>query len=76
MAIRESTESIRMNYVKTMSKHEELIFRALVFDLQKSNLEETVFRKLLDEYKEICHLQTVNALSACAVFRLLLGMAE
>lgn len=76
MAMRESTESVRINYVKTMNKHEELLFRALVYDLQKSNLEETIFRRLLDEYKEACHLQAVSALSASSVFRLLLGMAE
>lgn len=65
-----------MDYVHTMSKHEELIFRALVHDLQKSNLEETLFRRFLQDYKEMCHVQTIFPLSDSVIFRCLLRMAE
>lgn len=65
-----------MNFCETMSEHEELLFRSLVKDLQKSNLEETIFIRLMQEYKEMCYAKNVMTLSSFAAFRILIEMSS
>uniref|UniRef100_A0A915DRN8 Origin recognition complex subunit 1 n=1 Tax=Ditylenchus dipsaci TaxID=166011 RepID=A0A915DRN8_9BILA len=75
-AIQESTSSIRVEMCLGMSHHEEALFRAMTRDLHKSALEEAVFYRLLDEYKEVCFGFGLEPLSSSALFRLLLEMAS
>lgn len=75
-AILESTSSTRMRFFETMSLHEEVMMRAMISDLEKLNLEETVFCRLLAEYKQLCFSRGLSPLSADCAFNLLMEMAK
>ena len=59
-----------------MSEHEEALFRAMTRDLHKSALDEAVFYRVLNEYKQVCFGQCIEPLSSAALFRVLLDMAQ
>jgi hypothetical protein len=65
-----------MEFVKTLSKHEELLFRSLVMDLYESALEETDFSKVLLRYKKICTPEAMIPLSLSAAFHHMEEMAQ
>jgi len=75
-AVAESMSQIRVELCLSMSQHEELLFRTLVKDLERSGLEETQFSRFFHEYRAMCLSEVVEPLSSSAAFRVLMEMAS
>lgn len=75
-AIRESTTSIRLEFIQVLSQHQELLFRSLVSDLYQSALEDTDFSRVLFGYKRMCPSEGIKPLPLPAAFQLMEELAE
>jgi len=75
-AVQESMYSIRVQYCLSMSKHEDLLFRAIVNDMEATGTEEATFYDVLHEYYKLCNAQCVEALSSSLAFHVLMQMAS
>uniref|UniRef100_A0A914DQH0 Origin recognition complex subunit 1 n=1 Tax=Acrobeloides nanus TaxID=290746 RepID=A0A914DQH0_9BILA len=53
-AIKEASCSIRMDFFRSISKHQLILVRAIVQDQLKSGLEESTFFQVFEEYKPMC----------------------
>ncbi|KAF7635552.1 Origin recognition complex subunit 1 [Meloidogyne graminicola] len=67
-AIKESVTSIRMQFFYSLSKHEYLIFKALVNELVATALDDTDFSLVFMRYKKLCTSEGLIPLSLEAAF--------
>ena len=67
-AIKEASGSIRMDFFRSISKHQLILIRALVQDQLKSGLEESTFLQVFEEYKPICIGEELIPLSMSAAW--------
>ena len=65
-----------MEFAKSLSRHEELLFRSLVLDLYGSALEETEFSKVMYNYKKLCASEGMKPLSLMAAYHHLLDLSR
>lgn len=75
-AIRRSESSIVIDYCLGLSRHEEILFRTIVTDLRKCEVDDITFDRLFEKYKPLCLDKGLAPLSATGAFQLIMAISR